>query len=98
MVSWKSADTCKYDMIILFWWWHHEHAMKNIATPEKCCFDQAKCVEHEQDEGIADMFERDETVAFDVEARIIRRIGSTKPEEVQLERLPSPIGSTRNCL
>jgi len=34
------------------------------------------------------MFESDEMVAFDEEARIIGRIGSTRQEEVQLEGLP----------
>ena len=34
------------------------------------------------------MFEWDETVAIDEEARIIGRIGATKEKEVQLERLP----------
>ena len=43
---------------------------------------------HVEDEGIADMFEWDETVAFDEEARMIGRIGATKEKEVQLERLP----------
>jgi len=47
-------------------------------------------VEHVQDEGIADMFEWDERVAFDEEARMIGRIGSTRHEEVQLAGLPKP--------
>ena len=34
------------------------------------------------------MFEWDETVAFDEEARMIGRIGATKKIEVQLDRLP----------
>jgi len=36
------------------------------------------------------MFEWDETVAFDEEARMIGRIGSTKHEEIQVEGLPKP--------
>ena len=43
---------------------------------------------HVEDEGIVDMFEWDETVAFDEEARWIGRIGATNEKEVQLERLP----------
>ena len=41
-----------------------------------------------EDQGIAVMFEWDETLAFDEEARMIGRIGVTKEKEVQLERLP----------
>jgi len=88
MVSCEIADACKYDMIIPFGWWHHEHPIKNIKSLEKWCFEHTKCVEHVQDEGIADMFEWDETVAFDEQARMIGRFGSTRQEEVQLEGLP----------
>jgi len=74
MVSCEIVDAGKYDMIIPFGWWHHEHRIKNIESPEKCCFEHTKCVEHVQDKKIADMFEWDETVAFDEEARMIGRI------------------------
>jgi len=90
MVSCQIADAAKYDMIIPFGWWHHEHPIQNLETPEKWCFEHTKCVDHVQDEGIADMFEWDETVAFDEEARMIGRIGSTRQEEIQLEGLPKP--------
>jgi len=90
MVSCEIADAGKYDTIIPFGWWHHEHPIKNIETPEKWCFEHTKCLKHVQDEGIADMFEWDETVAFNVEARMIGSIGSTRHEEVQLEGLPKP--------
>jgi len=90
MVSCEIADPGKYDMIIPVGWWHHEYPMKNIETPEKWCFEQTKCVEPVQDEGIADMFEWDETVALYEEGRMIGRIGSSRQEEVQLERLPKP--------
>jgi len=43
-----------------------------------------------QDEGIAGMFESDETGAFDEVARVIWRIRSTRQEDVQLEGLPKP--------
>jgi len=36
------------------------------------------------------MFEWDETVAFDEEARMLGRIGSTRHEEIQLEGLRKP--------
>jgi len=81
MVSCEIADAGKYDMIIPFRWWHHEHPIKNIETPEKWCFEHTKCVEHIQDEGIADMFQWDDRVAFDQEARMIGRIESTRHED-----------------
>jgi len=90
MVPCEIADAGKYDMLIPIGWWHHEHPIKNIETPENWSFEHTKCVEHVQDEGIADMFECDETVAFDEEARMIGRIGSTRHEEVQLTGLPKP--------
>jgi len=77
-------------MIIPFGRWHDEHPINNIETPGKWCFKYTKCVEHVQDEGIGDMFEWDETVTFDEEARMIGRIGSTRQEEIQLEGLPKP--------
>ena len=47
-------------------------------------------MEHVPDEGIANMFEWDETVVFDQAARMIGRIGSTWQEAAQLEGLPKP--------
>jgi len=85
MVSCEIADPGKHDMIIPFGWWHNEHPMKSIETPEKWCFENSKCVGHVQDDGIADMCEWDETVAFEEEARMIGRIGATRHEDVQLE-------------
>jgi len=82
------ADPGKYDMIILFGWWHHKHPINNIETREKCCFKHTKCVEHVKEEGITDMFEWDDTVAFDEEPRMTGSIRSTRQEEVQLEGLP----------
>jgi len=90
MVSNEIADAGQSDMIIPFGWWHDEHLIKTIETPEKWCFEHTKCVEHIQDEGIPDMFEWDERVACDQEARTIGRIGSTRQEEVRLEGLPKP--------
>ena len=43
---------------------------------------------HVEDEGIADMFEWDETVAFNDNATMIGRIGATKEKEVELDGLP----------
>jgi len=78
MVSCEIVNPGKYDIIIPFGWWHHEHPIKNIETLAKWCFEHGKCVEHVQEEGITDMFEWDETPAFDEEARMIGRIGSTR--------------------
>jgi len=82
------AGAVKYDTIMPFAWWHHEHAIKNIETPQQWCFEHGKWLEHVPDEGIADLFEWHETVAFDEEARMIGRIGSTRKEEVQVQGLP----------
>jgi len=90
MVSSEIAEAGKCDMIIPFGWWHHEHPITNIETPEKWCVEHTKCMEHTQVEGSADMFEWDETVAFDEEARMIGRIRSTRQEKVQLEGLRKP--------
>jgi len=57
----------KYDLIILFEWWHDEHHLKNVAGPQKWIFDEAKCHSQRQDEAGADLFEVDETVAYDRE-------------------------------
>ena len=76
-------------MIIPFGLWHQEHPIKNIETPSKWRFDDNKCAAHVEDEAVADLFEWDETVAFDEEAAHIGRIGATK-EEVFLEELPKP--------
>ena len=43
---------------------------------------------HVEDEGIADMFEWDETVAFDENATIIGRIGATKEKGLELDGVP----------
>ena len=88
MVSCDKADAGKYDMIIPFGWWHQEHPIKNIETPSHWRFEHANCMNHVEDEGIADMFEWDETVAFDENASMIGRIGATKEKEVELEGLP----------
>jgi len=47
-------------------------------------------MEHVQVEGITKMFEVDEMVALDEEARMIERIRSIRNEEVQLVGLPWP--------
>ena len=88
MVSCEIADAGKYDMIIPFGWWHQEHPIKYIKTLSQLFFEHANCMNHFEDEGIADMFEWDETVEFDENATMIGRIGATKEKEVELDGLP----------
>ena len=88
MVPCEIADAGKYDMIIPFGWWHQEHLIKNIETPSQWRFEHANCMSHVEDEGIADMSEWQETVAFDENATMIARIGETKDKEVELDGLP----------
>ena len=88
MVSCEIADAGKYDMIIPFGWWHQEHPIKNVETPSQWRFKHANCMNHVEDEGIADMSEWDETVAFDENATMIGRIRATKEKEVELYGLP----------
>ena len=88
MVSSEIADAGKSDVIRAIGWWHHEHPRKNIQIPEKWCFGNTKCVEHVPDEGIADMFEWDETAACDEEARIIGKIGAIRQEKIQPDGVP----------
>ena len=90
MVSCEIANAGKYNMIIPFGWWHEEHLIKNVAKPEKWSFEDQKCLSHVEDEGIADMFEWDENVAFEKDAMYIGRIGSTRKDAIQLEGLPKP--------
>ena len=74
MISFEIANAGRYDLIIPFGWWHGEHSLKNIADPSKWAFQEAKCHTHFEDETVADMFEWDETVAYDVEAQYVGRI------------------------
>ena len=78
MVSCETADAGKYDMMIPFGWWHQEHPIKNIETPSQWHFEHANWMNHVNGEGIADMFEWDERVAFDKNATLIGRIAATK--------------------
>ena len=59
-----------------------------MENPAEWCFEHANCIEHVEDEGIANMFEWDETVAFDENATMVGSIGATKEKEVKLDGLP----------
>jgi len=90
MISCEIANAGRYDLIIPFGWWHDEHPLKNIADPRKWAFEEAKCHAHIEDETVADMFEWDETVAYDEEAQYVGRIERGEEGGVQLETLPKP--------
>ena len=70
-ISCEIVSAGKYDLIIPFGWWHNEHPLSHIEDPKKWEFTDTKCQSHVEDEGIGDMFEWDETVAFDEEAQYV---------------------------
>ena len=88
MISCEIADTGKYRMIIPLGWWRQEHPIKDIETPLLWRLEHANCMNHVEDQGIADIFEWDETIAFDENAPMTGRIGATKEKEVELDGLP----------
>jgi len=90
MISCEIANAGRYYLIIPFGWWHDEHPLKNIADPGKWAFEESKCHAHIEDEAVADMFESDETVAYDEGAQYVGRIEQEEEGGVQLETLPKP--------
>jgi len=90
MTSRESANAGRYDLMIPFGWWHDEHPLKNSADPPKWAFEEAKCHANIEDEAVVDMFEWDETVAYDEVAQYVGRIGREEEGGVQLETLPKP--------
>jgi len=90
MISCEIANAGRYDLIIPFGWWHDEHPLKNIADPRTWVFEEAKCHAHIEDEAVADLFDWDETVAYDEEAQYVRRIEGEEEGGVELETLPKP--------
>jgi len=88
MISREIANAGRYDLIIPFGWWHDEHPLNNIADPRKWAFEEAKYHAHIKDEAVADMFEWDETVAYDEEAQYVGRIEREKEGSVLLATLP----------
>jgi len=90
MISCEIAKPGRYDLIIPFGWCHNEHPLTNIADPSKCVFEEVKCHAHIEDEAVEDLFEWDETVAYNEKAQYV---GRREPEEesgVQLEAVPKP--------
>jgi len=90
MISCEIANAGRYDLIKRFGWWQDEHPLRNIADPRKWEFKDAKCHAHIEDEAVSDMFEWDETVAYDEEAQCVGRIERGAEGGVQLEALPKP--------
>ena len=78
MFSCEIVEPGRYDMIIPFGWWHQAHPIRDIETPSQWRFEHAICMKQDEHEGIAKMFEWDETVAFDENGTMIGRIGATK--------------------
>jgi len=90
MIACEIANAGRYDLSIPYGWWHDEHPLKNIADPRQWAFEEAKCHAHIEDEAVADMFEWDETVAYDEGAQYVGRIEREEEGGVQLEALPKP--------
>jgi len=90
MISCEIANTGRYDLIIPFGWWHNEHPLKNITDPRNWAFEEIKCHAHIADEVVADIFQWDETVAYDEEAQYVGRIEGEEGGGVHLEALPKP--------
>jgi len=90
MISCEIAKAGRYDLIIPFRWWHNEHPLKNISDPKTWVFEERRWHSHIEDDAVADMFECDETVAYDEEAQYVGRIEREEEGGVQLETLPKP--------
>ena len=70
-ISCELTAAGKYHLIIPFGWWHNEHPLSNIGDPRKSEFYDTKCQSLMDDEGVGDLFEWDETLAFDKEAQYV---------------------------
>ena len=70
-ILYEIASAGKYHLIIPFRWWYNEHPLSNIGDPKKWEFKDTKCQSHVEDEGVGDMFDWDETVAFNEEAHYV---------------------------
>jgi len=75
MISCEIANEGKYELIIPFGWWQNEHPLKNIGHRSRWVFQGAKCKADIEGEAVANLFEWDETVAYDEEAQYVGRIG-----------------------
>jgi len=68
LISTETAPTGRFDLIIPFGWWYHEHHLSHLDNPQKWGFEQMTCRDHVEDEAINDLFEYDETVAYNPKA------------------------------
>jgi len=98
LISCEIANVGRYDLIIPSGWWHNEHPLNNIADPSKCVFEQAKCHAHIEAEAVADLFECDETVAYDEEAQYVERMEREEEGGVQWKTLPQPYWQYKELL
>jgi len=90
MISCEIANAGRYEIIIPLGWCHNEHPLKNLADPSKWAFEETRCHAHIDDEAVADLFDWDETVAYDEEAQSVGWIEREEEGGVQLETLPKP--------
>ena len=58
--------------------------------PRQLVFEKAKCYAHIEVKAVADLFEWDETIAYDEESQYAGRIGQEDERGVQLKTLPKP--------
>jgi len=61
-------------------------------------FEEVRCHAHTEDEAVADLFEWDETVAYDEAAQYVGRIEWEEEGGVQLETLPKPYWQYKELL
>jgi len=96
-VSAEIAAAGQYDLVIPFGWWYKEHPLSNLENPEKWEFKHDDCHAHVEDEAVADLYEYDETVAYDPQAQYIGRIGYEKGEkEITLTHYRENTYGTKN--
>jgi len=88
-VSAEIAGAGHYDFVIPFGLWYKEHPLSNLENPEKWEFKHDDYHAHVEDAAVADLYEYDETVAYDPQAQYIGRIGYEEGEkEITLDSLP----------
>jgi len=88
-ISAEIAAAGHYDLVIPFGWWYKKHPLSNVEDPEKWEFKHDDCHAHVEDKAVADLYEFDETVAYNSQAQYIGRIGYKKGEtEITLDSLP----------
>jgi len=88
-ISAEIAPTGGFDLIIPFGWWYHEHHLYHLHKSKEWSFELMTCHDHVENEAVKDLFEYDETVAYDPKAQYVGRIGKIEEKDpVELETLP----------